>query len=259
MRASIKTLVIAGLLLVGSSAEAAIMTYIGIDENPGGKLVRPAAFPLADAAKTTFLSTLASSTTNSLESFANPTSTPFNLNFGAVTGTLSSSTAGYGGRVREQLTGANTQGRYPITGDKYFETDNAAGGQFGQFMISFSDPVAAFGFYAIDIGDFGGQLNVIYHLLGGGTHVETVGGTNTISGVIFLGVTTNDPLNPFTSIEFNNTKPTEDLAGYDNFIVGTLLTPNTQISETPEPGMLAIWGLGALAAGVITYRRKASA
>jgi len=272
----VKTLVIGSLLLVGNSAEAAIMTYIGVDVNssPNPKATALTSLPNSNlAAAATFLSQLSAHGTETFESFANPTFTSFGLTFGSYgTGTLRSTTndPNYSGRVREQTFGtSNLQGRYTISGNHYFETDpgavnmpvQGAHGNTGDFTIDFTNPVSAFGFFAIDIGDFNGVLEVTYNLLGGGTHLETIGNPGTTSGVVFLGVTTNDALNPFTSVTFHDTHPAQDFVGYDNFIAGTLgETPGPRtLSETPEPGMLAIWGLGALAVGMIASRRKASA
>jgi hypothetical protein len=122
----------------------------------------------------------------------------------------------------------------------------------GDFTITFTNPVTAFGFYAVDIGDFTGALEVTLNLLGGGTYLQTIGNSFTPSGVVYLGLTTDDALHPFTSAIFHDIDPLRDFVGYDNFTIGTL----SEIPHTPEPGMLAIWGIGALAVGMIASRRK---
>lgn len=269
----VKICALVGLLLVGSSAQAGIMAYTGTDLSPvpdpssaAAKNTAVTLLPFSGAAEASFLAQLSAYGTETFESFTTPAFTNVGLTFGAFgTGTLSSTTSdpNYGGRVRTQLYGTtNAQGRFAISGDKYFETDPGAvnipvagaHGDVGDFTITFTNPVTAFGFYAIDVGDFEGALQVTFNLLGGGTHVESFGNSSTPSGVVYLGVTTDDLLHPFTSVTFSDTNAGEDFVGYDNLTIGTLL-PSEQ-SPLPEPGMLVIWGLGASAAGLIASRRK---
>lgn len=261
-----RTLVIASLLVIGDSAAAAITTYVGIDLNGNldPKNTALVSLPNSNAAEANFLAQLSAHGTETFESFANPTFTSFGMTFGAYgTGILSSSTGdpNYSGRVREQAFGTtNTQGRYTISGSRYFETDPGAvgipspgaHGNTGDFIITFTSPVTAFGFYATDVGDFLGVLQVTFHLLGGGTHLESIGNSSTTSGVIYLGVTTDDLLHPFTSVTFHDTTPNQDFLGFDNLTAGTLGSP-----LVPEPGALAIWGIGTFAFGMMALRRKA--
>lgn len=264
----VRILLIGSLLCVGNSAPAAITAYTGTDlnGNPDPKNTALVLLPNSNAAEANFLAQLSAYGTETFESFANPTFTSFGVTFGAYgTGTLSSATGDpdYSGRVRAQAFGtANTQGRFTISGSRYFETDPGAAGMpnpgdhdnTGDFALTFTNPVTAFGFYATDIGDFGGVLQVTYHLLGGGAHLESIGNPSTTSGAIYLGVTTDDLLHPFTSVTFHNTFSTQDFVGFDNLTAGTISgTP-----VVPEPGTLAIWGIGALAI-IIASRRKALA
>src|SRR5262245_47797293 len=122
----IRTLAIGGLLFVGNTAGAAITTYVGTDlnGNPDPKNTALVSLPNSNAAEANFLSQLSAYGTETFESFANPTFTSFGIIFGAYgTGTLSSATGdpNYSGRVRTQAFGTtNTQGRFTISGSKYF-------------------------------------------------------------------------------------------------------------------------------------------
>lgn len=278
------------LLPACSSLQAAFSTYTGIDLNPNavGTLANKntVVAPLNTlAAENSFLSQLAPGYgTETFESFgANPQYTfsdvspygpaPIPLTFGSFgTASLTGSVVNYTGRVREQASGTtNTQGRYTISGNHYFESGitvpNPPVGlglpagfnslANGDFTITFNPgtAVTAFGFYATDIGDspnaggVGGQLQVTFSLLGGGTYVAPLlGDMTTPGGIVYFGVTTDDLLHPFTSVTFHNTIPDFDYVGYDNFTIGAFVVP--------EPGMLTIWGLGALAVGLVTSRRK---
>src|SRR4029077_6622467 len=54
-------------------------------------------------------------------------------------------------------------GRFAISSPNYYEADTAS------FSINFSSPIAAFGFYGTDIGDFGGVLSLPLTDAGGHT------------------------------------------------------------------------------------------
>ena len=58
-------------------------------------------------------------------------------------------------KIQQEL---NT-GRYAVSGIKYFQARANVGVSSG-FSIEMSEEVAAFGFYAYDLGDFGGNLEI---------------------------------------------------------------------------------------------------
>lgn len=229
------------VLLAGAaplSATAAPLIFFGEDLGQG-ESVRLAATPNADAARTSFFSNLVGVGTETFESFAAGTNSPINVVFPSA----GTATIGGGGTVQSVPTGTNGFGRYPISGNQFLEASSDA------LTLTFSAPVAAFGFYGIDIGDFNGQVTLT--LAGGGNQVLNVG--NTISGaggsVLYFGVIETAT---FTSITFGNTNAGTDFFGFDDFSIGSL-----QQVQIPEPMSMALFGLGLAGLGLAVRRRKA--
>lgn len=225
------------LLTVGtaSSGSAAPITFFGEDLGLG-EFTRLAATPNADAARASFFSNLVGVGTETFEGFGQGTGAPLAVSFGAA----GTATLGGGGSVNTVPTGTNGVGRYPISGDKYWES-----GQ--NFTITFSDPVAAFGFYGIDIGDFGGQVTLT--LAGGGAQVVNV--PNTVNGrgggVLYFGII--ETLT-FTSITFGNTAAGTDFFGFDDFSIGSL-----EQVKIPVPAALGLFGIALVGLGMAMRRR----
>ena len=147
--------------------------------------------------------------TEDFESFSLYQGTPLALTFpGAGTATLNGE-----GYVERVTSGTNDFGRYPISGDQYWETTDS-------FWIDFSDPTAAFGFYAIDIGDFSG--NVTLTLENGTT--ETFIMPNTTNGlggsVVYYAIINTDNL--FTRATFGNTAAGVDYFAFDDMTIGSI-------------------------------------
>lgn len=227
-------------LLAGTSlsAHAAPVTFFGEDVSINGNPT-----PNATAARNTFFSNLNGVGTETFDSIANGTSNP-SLTFpSAGTASLTG-----GGQVE---TGANGVGRFPISGSNYYEA-NA-----GTFGVTFSGPIAAFGFYATDIGDYGGQLslsltdinNVVTNLL----VPHTIGSNGSTNGsALYFGF--YDLANQYVSIAFNNSAGGDGF-GFDDFSVGSIqqVTPR----GVPEPITLSLFGAGVAGAAFIRRRRKA--
>jgi len=207
----------------------------------GGEGVRLASHPNADAARLAFLANLVGVGTETFEGFAPGTPAPLSISFaGAGTATLT----GSGASVASVPSGTNGVGRYPVSGNQYLETGF-------NFTINFSDPIAAFGFYGVDVGDFGGQVTLT--ATNGHTEVLTI--PNTINGlggsVIYFGF--YDLENQYTSIAFGNTAAGTDYFGFDDMTIGSI----EQVSPVPEPASMLLLGLGLLIGGAsVTRRRK---
>ncbi len=183
----------------------------------------------ADAARAAFFANLVGVGTETFESFANGTGSPL-IDFGTVTASLSSS-----GHVASVSSGTNGAGRYPTSGSNYWESG-------GSMSLTFSAPVAAFGFYGVDIGDFNGQLTLTTH--SSAPLVLNVGNTMNGSGggVLYFGFYVTSPDELFTGITFGNTSNGADFFGFDDFSIGTR---EQVVPQVPEPASLLLLG-GAL-------------
>ena len=237
-----KKIMFSGLLsaLFAASSPSWAAIYFGEDLGLGEGPTRIAVFPNSSTAQSNFLSQLVGV---GIETFEAPDQTagqtaPLVLTFpGAGTATLS----GGGSITAVAPGGTNGFGRFGTSGVQYWEATQT-------FGINFSDPVAAFGFYGIDIGDCKGQVTVT--AINGGTNVYNVG--NTLNGpggsVLFWGLI--DTINPISSVAFGNTNPGTDFFAFDDMIIGSAK------QVIPEPGSLALLGLGL--AGLATVRRRKS-
>jgi hypothetical protein len=190
-------------------AQAAPVVYFGEDLG-GGEETPLASWPNSDAAHDAFIANLVGVGTEDFEGIDPGTGAPLPVVFpGAGTATLLGN-----GEVFEVLGGGtNGFGRYPISGTRYWESSDA-------FRIEFDAPIAAFGFYATDVGDFQGQLTLT---LTDGQTVDLVV-PNTIGGlggaVIFYGF--YDAQDQYTAVTFGNTAPGVDFFGFDDMTLGSL-------------------------------------
>lgn len=126
------------------------------------------------------------------------------------------------------------EGRYPSDGTQFISATAA------QCIVQFNQPVTAFGFYGIDVGDFGSTLTV--RLSGGGSptrefSMPPVSSDGSLSGTIMF-FSHYDPSAPFTTVTLINSD-TSDVFSYDQFMVGTAV---------PAPGGAALLTPLALAA-----------
>lgn len=239
-------LVLAAMLVCGSSF-AVPVTFFGEDVNLGGSSAPPlVSYPNSVAAEAAFLSNLTGVGTETFEGIASGTSNPTISFPGAGTATISG-----GGVV---ASGTIPGGRYPISGTNFY---NAA---TGAFTIAFNavGGISAFGFYGIDVGDYGGALRLELTTLGGDTVNVDVPVTvsddgETSASVMYFGF--YDLSTTYTSVSFLNTSGGSDVFGFDDFTIGTAeqVTPN----PVSVPGSLPLLGAGLLALGLVGRRRKA--
>jgi hypothetical protein len=228
------------LIFLGAGVSSASYTFFGEDLGLGEGTPLPS-HPNADIARNNFVGSLIGVGTETFESYLDGTGTPLNIVFpGAGTATLNGN-----GNVAVVPSGAtNGVGRYAISGTNYWESSDV-------FSITFSAPVAAFGFYGVDIGDYGGQLTLTLALEGGGTTTITV--PNTINGagggVLYYGYIDTDNL--FTGVTFGDTAPGVDYFGFDDMTIGSV----EQVGPiVPIPG--AVWLLGSGLLGLVGFRKR---
>ena len=225
------------LALASAAASASPTTFFGEDLH--GATATATVHPNADNARDDFFSHLINVGTETFEGYSAGATPPLAVNFGtAGTATLTGS-----GQI---LTGNNSNA-FPISGTKYFATA-------GAFVITFSAPIAAFGFYGTDLGDFGATLSL--SLTASDNTVTTLPipnatGTAADGSALYFGF--YDTANTYKSISFTGAGVGGDQFGFDNFSIGS----QEQVSETPvpEPAMLGLFGLGAIGLGLSRRRR----
>ena len=261
----------AGVAMSVSPAQA-VQLFFGEDLH-NDAFTQIGATPNASQAELDFLSNLVGVGTEDFEGVPTGASAPLSLSFpGAGTATLSATLSGNGSVSTVSATGTNERGRYATSGTNFWE----AVAEDGSFSIAFSEAIAAFGFYGIDIGDFGGQLELVLSLANGGTQTITapntsgvngggvvniidgrpIAGSSTDGSVLYLGLLAESAEELFTGISFQLSTGEGDVFAFDDLTIGSLeqvviLDPPTDV---PEPS--AMVGLFAVVALGLGLRRK---
>jgi hypothetical protein len=218
------------------SANALPITFFGEDLGANGGPT-----PNSDAARTSFFSNLTGVGTETFDSLATGASNPV-LNFpGAGTATFTG-----GGSV----VGAAGAGRFAISAPNFYETTSALAG------MTFGAPIAAFGFYATDVGDFGGQLTLtLTDIFSNVTVVNvpnTIGSNGSTDGsALYFGF--YDLTTQYVSVAFGNNSAGSDVFGFDNLSIGS----TQQVTPLPEPITLGLFGAGLAGLAIARRRRKA--
>ena len=242
---------------------AGFVTTFGHTSNGGG-------FPLttysaAAGARTTF----AGGGTPSFYNFEDATvgATSLSIGLGGVTATLSGA-----GKVGTTPAGTTDGfGRYSVSGvscpaigpkppacldvgTKYWEA-TAPVASASSFRLDFSTAVDSFGFFGMDIGDFGGVVQLVLTRVDN-TTVTVAPGAGAITGgqasgsVLFFGVRADIASDYFKSVQFISSGGTAaDGFAFDMFTVSAAPT-----APVPLPGSLAL--VGAALGGLVLVRRR---
>lgn len=251
LRTILRGAIAASVLATLASAPASAVPTIYFGENlaPGGTV---SGDPVT--ARTSFESALTgignenfegfSAGTPPLDAFGRITNPSFGITFpgnpAGITATIGDTDSNSG-----IYTALN--GRFATSGTQFYEVS-------GTFDIVFSNPVSAFGFYGTDISDFDGQVPIVLTKSGGGTVELMIANTpNSNNGsLIFWGFI--DTTDTYVGLTIGNTGAGTDFFAFDDMTIGN---PRRIIIEAPEPGTLAVFGLGL--AGLVFLRRRRAA
>jgi uncharacterized protein (TIGR03382 family) len=248
--------------VASGTASATYTAFSGIDENgdPTTPLVN---IPNSSGAEALFkMNVSAGVATEDFESKVLGTTGPLELTFvDSVNGTTAKATLdGGSGRVAA----TDSSGRYSIPSDsssQFWLVD--AADSANAFTLKFDTAIAAFGFYGMDIGDFGGALEIdLLDGLGNVLHTESVPTSSSDGSAIYFGLLAGatDGSEDFAGVRFRSSASRADAFAFDNFTLATRaqlcnpaetscgpIDPGTPV---PVPGTLALAGLGLLAAGL---------
>jgi hypothetical protein len=220
---------------ISSTGLAAPTTYFGEDTSTEGVLG-----PNSTEARNDFLDRLVGVGTEEFDRFSLNESAPLDLTFPGSAGTLDASLTGTGS------IDDSGPGRFATSGSKFWEVET------GSFTIEFvdretgaPDPISAFGFNGIDIGDFVSDRMTLNLENGESRSLEvphSLDIDNNAKATLFFGFV--DETTSYSSIEFTNAGG-GDLFAFDDMVIGDVeqIVPEEPV---PAPATVALFGLGLL-------------
>ena len=156
------------------------------------------------------------------------------------------------GEVRTSPPGTNS--RFATSGVRYYDTQanpNDPIDSSPPFTVSFSGSgITDFGFYATDVGDFGGQIELRLNdaTVSVITIPNTVGsGGDTDPSILFFGFISDQP---FNEIRFTSTATDADGFGFDDMIFGR--SGAVPLVPLPSASIMAL----AASVGLAARRRR---
>ncbi len=253
--------VTAAAILVNSGTAHAV-TFNGYDENTTSVPLTALTAPESQKAFNDFSSRLNSTTlvTESFESF--PTTKPIDGLSTVISGTTanfsykkkSDGSSGTGTVQKATASGANkgftNSGTYPTDGVQGISINSDS-----TLSISFSNPLAAFGYFGTDLGDNGNVLTMNFYRQGIliSTYPIPVNVNSFNSSEYFFGFIADNPSQYFDRVDFvSSIASNGDAIGIDQIKIGT----SAQVVPVPEPASI----LGTLLFGgsMMVMKRKQS-